>query len=287
MEARTVLKRLEQIDDLPTLPTIAMEVNQMLNDYDISIHDLSKTIERDQSITFRILRLVNSAFFGLPSKVSTISHAVILLGFNSVRDAVVSVSVIDTFSKRKALGGFDVTDFWFHSVAVAVTCRHLAESAKVGHPDDCFIGGLLHDMGKLVMAQYFQDLFVKVWNSMRENELSFFDAEKKELPLNHTQIGSELAKKWKLPPGLIDAIRYHHTVSENAADLDLLLTVHAADIIVNHWKLHGDKPLGLALFHPEAGKMMGSRIDTFCEWYPKLNIEIESACKFFLKETPK
>ncbi|MDY6852527.1 MAG: HDOD domain-containing protein [Thermodesulfobacteriota bacterium] len=285
MEARTVLQRLEKIDDLPTLPTIAMEVNQMLNDYDISIHVLSKTIERDQSITFKILKLVNSAFFGLPSKVSTISHAVILLGFNSVRNAVVSVSVIDTFSQKKALRGFDVTDFWSHSVAVAVTSRYLAESSKTSHPDDCFIGGLLHDMGKLIMAQYFQDLFVKVWNSMQENKISFFDAEKKELPINHAQLGSELARKWNLPQGLIDAIRYHHTISENAADLDLLLAVHAADIVVNHWKLHGDKPLGLTSFHPQARGMMDSLLDSFPEWYPKLNIEIESACKFFIEET--
>jgi len=282
MDSKTILKRLDRIDDLPTLPSIAMKVNRMLQDYDTSISKLAQTIEKDQAIVPRILKLVNSAFFGFQSKISSISHAVVLLGFNTVRNAVVSVSIINAFSgDKKALEGFDITKFWNHSVAVAVISRYLAEETRLHPIDDFFTGGLLHDIGKIVLFQHFQDLFKKVWLSARENNLSFYDAEKKEISITHARIGGYLASKWQLPESLVDVIRYHHTVSKNANDFNLLIIVHVADIIANSFMSDSKSKLDFSLIHPDAFSKMKPQLKTVSDWFPELSTQIESACQFF------
>jgi len=284
METKDILKKLDRIENLPTLPAIAMEVNRMLEDYNTSIKQLSSAVERDQSLVFKMLKLVNSAFFGLRSKVGNIPHAITLLGFNTVRNAVVSVSIIDAFSDKEGLEGFEITDFWIHSVGVAVTSKYLAEMTRLHTPDDCFIGGLLHDIGKIVLAQYFQDLFKTVWRSVQEDNLSFYDAEKRDIPIDHARIGGHLAKKWQLPVGLVDAIRYHHTVNNNASDPNLLMIINLADIIVNTCIADSKGKLELSSIHSEVVKAMRSPLDTLSDWLPEVSKEIESACKFFLEE---
>ena len=287
MDAKMILKKLDRIENLPTLPAIAMDVNKMLQDFDTSIQELSRTIEKDQAMVSKILKLVNSAFFGVRSKISNIPHAAVLLGFNTIRNAIVSVSIIDSFSGEDLLEGFNITDFWTHSVAVAVTSRHLGEQTRLHPADDCFIGGLLHDVGKIILSQYFQDLFKKAWISAQENKISFYEVEKKENPINHAQIGGHLTKKWQLPAGLTDAIQYHHTVRKSVHDLNLLMIVHASDVIVNSYRVDSEGKLNVSAIHSEALRTMGPQLDTVSKWFPKILSEIESACKFFLEGVRK
>lgn len=283
MEANIILKKLDRIEDLPTLPAVAMEVNKMLLDYDTTIDKLSDIIEKDQAMVSKILKLVNSAFFGLRGKISNISHAIVVLGFNTIRNAVVSISIIDAFSVKEGLDGFDITDFWKHSLAVAVTSKYLAEKTGIHPADDCFVAGLLHDMGKIVLLQHFKDLFQKVWQAVKENNLSFYEAEKREIPVDHARIGGHLARKWQLPTALVDAIQYHHAVRPNADDQHLLMIIHAADIIVNAYTEDSKDNLGLSGIHPDVLTIMESQFDTLSDWYPDVLLEIESACKFFLE----
>jgi len=283
MDSKTILKKLDRIEDLPTLPAVAMEVNKMLLDYDTTINNLSDTIEKDQAVVSKILKLVNSAFFGLGGKVSSISHAIVVLGFNTIRNAVVSISIIDAFSVKEGLDGFDITDFWKHSLAVGVTSKYLAEKTGIHPADDCFVGGLLHDMGKIVLLQHFKDLFQKVWLAVQDNNLSFYEAEKSQIPIDHAQIGGHLARKWQLPVALVDAIQYHHAVRPNADDQHLLMIIHAADIIVNAYAKDSKDNLELSGIHPDALNVLESQFDTISDWYPDVLLEIESACKFFLE----
>lgn len=285
MEANIIFKNLDQIEDLPTLPAIAMEVNKMLLDDDTTINKLSDTIEKDQAMVSKLLKLVNSAFFGLRGKISNISHAVVVLGFNTIRNAVVSTSIIDAFSIKEGLDGFDITEFWKHSLAVAVTSKSLAEKTGIQFADDFFVGGLLHDMGKMVLLQHFKDLFHKVWRTVKENNQSFYEAEKNQIQIDHAQIGGYLARKWQLPMALVDAIRNHHDVGLNANDINLSMIVHAADIIVNTYAADSNSKsnAGLSDIHPDAVNAMGNQFDTISDWYPELLLEIESACNFFLE----
>ena len=126
MDERQFLEKLDRIRDIPTLPSIVLELNKLLQDPDTSVTRISQIIEKDQAIALKILKLVNSAFYGFKSKISDIHNAVIMLGFNAVRNAIVSVSVIEAFAKKLRLEGFDITDFWKHSLAVAVTSKSLS-----------------------------------------------------------------------------------------------------------------------------------------------------------------
>jgi len=284
MDAQTFLGKLDRIQEIPTLPLVALKVNKMLQDYDISIKALSKTIEKDQAMVTKILRLVNSAFYGFRSKIGNIPHAVTILGFNTVRNAVVSISVIDAFSGKGASQEFDIMAFWKHSVAVAVTSRHLAERTCLTTPDESFVGGLLHDVGKVVLAQYFKELFSQVWESMHNNGKSFCEAEKELLPANHGRIGAHLAKRWQLPDSLIEAIRYHHTLRKSANNPNLIMTIHIADIIVNNYNFESESEPDFSAANPDARQSMGATLETVSEWFPKAATEIESACEFFLEE---
>jgi len=287
MKESKILKRLDLIEDLPTLPAVAMEVNKMLLNYDTTINELSDTIEKDQAMVSKILKLVNSSFFGLRGKISTISHAIVVLGFNTIRNAVVSISIIDAFSIKESLDGFDITDFWKHSLSVAITSKYLAEKTGIHSSDDCFVGGLLHDMGKIVLLQHFKDLFQKVWLAVKGNNLSFYEAEKSQIPIDHAQIGGYLARKWQLPAALVDAIQYHHSVKSDADDQNLSMIIHAANIIANTYAEDSKNNLELSDIHPDVLTILEGQFDTVSVWYPDVLLEIELACKFFLNESTK
>lgn len=284
MDSKTIMKRLERMEDLPTLPPILIKVNRLLEDINTSTKVLSDTIGKDQSMVVKILRLVNSSFYGFRSRVSDISNAVVLLGFNTIRNAVISVSIIKPFPGKNKLEGFDITEFWEHSIAVAVTSKRLAEKCRIESPDNCFVAGLLHDIGKLVLSQHFQDLFTRIWITTQKENLTFYEAEKRETSLNHTMIGSFLAKKWQFPDHLVDAVKCHHTVRKNVSNYELLLIVYGADIIVNHCARTPEKPIDISAVHPDAVEMLGFYMENTSEWYIKLKDEIESACHFFLKQ---
>jgi len=285
MDAQTFLKKLDTIPDIPTLPSIVFKINEMLQDYDTSIKKLGKIIEKDPAMVTKILRLVNSSFYGFRSRIKSIPHAVIVLGFNTIKNAVVSVSIINTFSEKETYEGFEITDFWKHSIAVAVTSRYLAEQSKLDSPDDCFVAGLLHDIGKVVLSQHFTELFGQVWELVKGNGLSFYEAEKKVLPTNHAQIGGYLAKKWQFPVSLIDSITYHHEITQTVPNLSQLIIVHTANNIVKNYQGSSERSAGRSSLDPEAKRIMFRQLETVTDWFPDVAAEIEEACEFFLTDS--
>jgi putative nucleotidyltransferase with HDIG domain len=287
MDRAAILKKLDRIDEMLTLPAIAMEVNGMLQDYNVSTKRLSDTIEKDQAIVSKILRLVNSAFFGFQSKINSIPQAIMVLGFNTIRNAIISISVIDALSMKKAPTGFDVREFWKHSIAVAVTSKRLAEKTRLCIPDDCFIGGLLHDIGKVILAQFFSDIFFKILKLAYDEGQSFSAVEKDIIPLGHDQIGGYLAKQWKMTPDLVDAIKYHHSRVARVYNVEFLIVVHTADYIVNNFNPEADQMVRTAELRMDAEDLMEKQLASVKEWFPEVAAEIESACEFFLSEIKK
>ena len=233
MDEQQILAKLDRIKEIPTLPTIVFELNKHLRDPDTSIKTVCDTIEKDQAIALKILKLVNSAFYGFKSKISDLRNAVVLLGYNAVRNAIVSISVINSFPKRVKLIDFDVSQFWKHSLAVAVTSKNIAQLSGKESPDNCFVGGLLHDVGKVILAQYFPNLFETVWSTLQNEHLTFYAAEQKSLPIDHAKIGAHLAAKWQLPQGLIEAIRWHHEFQPQSKSANFVQNIYLANFIVN------------------------------------------------------
>jgi putative nucleotidyltransferase with HDIG domain len=283
MDEQQFLAKLDRIKDIPTLPTIVFELNKLLRDPDTSIKTVCDTIEKDQAITLKILKLVNSAFYGFKSKISDLRNAVALLGYNAVRNAIVSLSVINSFPKHVALMDFDITLFWKHSLAVAVTSKNIAQLSKKESPDNCFVGGLLHDTGKVILAQYFPELFEAVWTTLQKEEVSFYESERKTLPIDHTKIGAHLAGKWQLPEGLVDAIRWHHEFQPQLKSANFVRNIYLANFIVNAYDLDPELRLDLSEMHPDVVKFMMNMMEDIGDWYTGLTDEIEAAYALFLE----
>jgi putative nucleotidyltransferase with HDIG domain len=282
MDENQLLEKLDRIREIPTLPSIVFELNKLLQNPDTSVAQISQTIEKDQATSLKILKLVNSAFYGLKSKVSEIRTAVIMLGFNAVRNAIVSVSVIEAFASKIKLPDFDITDFWKHSLAVAVTSKSIAYSSRVNSPDNCFVGGLLHDVGKVIMAQYFRDLFTSVWTTSKQEAISFYEAEQKVMPTHHAAIGARLASRWQLPPGLVEAIRWHHDCQFDSRNAEVALIIHLANIIVNSYTDDPECVIDFSMLHPDARKLMMGALKNVADFYSSIANEIEAAYSFFL-----
>ena len=283
MDEQQVLQKLDRIKDIPTLPTIVFELNKYLRDPDTSIKTVCDTIEKDQAITLKILKLVNSAFYGFKQKISDLRNAVVLLGYNAVRNAIVSLSVINSFPKRVKLMDFDISQFWKHSLAVAVTSKNIAQLSKKESPDNCFVGGLLHDVGKVILAQYFPNLFETVWTTLQEEHLSFYESERKKLPIDHTIIGAHLAAKWQLPQGLVDAIRWHHEFQPESKSANFVQNIYLANFLVNSYDYDPELRIDLSQLHPEVAKFMLDMMEDVGDWYSGLTDEIEASYQFFLE----
>ena len=283
MKPDEILKKLDSIKDIPTLPTIVFELNELLQDPNTPITDISDIIEKDQAMSLRVLKLVNSAFYGIHKEVNDIGNAIVLLGFNTVRNAIVSLGVINSFSGVKSLEGFDISDFWKHSLAVAVVSKSLAEKTKIAPPDSCFVGGLLHDIGKVILAQYFQDLFEKVWNAAKKENISFYEAEKKEISTDHGRIGAYLATNWELPESFIDVIRWHHDVRNDSESKKMILIIYLSDIIVNSYNADPDGNIDLSAMHPAALKFLKKQLGDVDNWFAEIGNDIQSSYQFFLE----
>lgn len=284
MGLEQIKKRLAEVEDLPTLPGIAMEVNTMLRDDTASIQALCERIEKDQAMVAKILKLVNSAFFGLSSKVGSLSHAVVLLGLNTIQNAVVSIAVVNALSGREAPKGFSMADFWQHAFGVAMISKTLGLLSRLRPPDECFVGGLLHDVGKVVLSQYFPDDLEQVWKAAREEGVTVYEAEKRIMGTTHAHVGAFLAKKWRLPPPLVDLIRCHHCVTLGKADRELLLIVHAADRLMNDRNGNGRMERPKEGMNQEAFKLLSEPLSGLEEWFPQVREDMESAARFFTAE---
>ena len=283
MKKETFLKKLDRIPDLPTLPVMALKVNKMLQDEDVSVKSLSATIEKDQVMVSKILKLVNSAFYGFRSQIDTISHAITILGFSTIRNAIVSIGVMDAFAGKEPFDGFDMTRFWKHALAVAVTGRNLAEKSRLALPDETFVAGILHDVGKVVLAQYFKEIFTEIWKSMREEGCSFCESEKRFSPIGHAHIGGKLAKRWQLPVSLVEAIAYHHVIKKSAVSVNLIYLVHISDLIVNNAHDGEMDQASFSTADPDAAKELVVSLKHVSEWFPAVSKEIEEACQFFIE----
>lgn len=288
-DSNAIIRHLNEIKDLPTLPIIAMEINRMLESYDTSIEVLSNAIEKDQAIAAKVLRLVNSSFFGVRSKVTRIHDAVVLLGFDSVRNIVLSISLVNAFSGALSQNGFDITDFWRHSVNVAMTSKKLSELTRMEEPECCFTSGLLHDSGKIILSQHFPALFESIMMKRLNESVSFSKSESGITSFGHEKAGGFLSAKWKLPVHLVDVVRFHHTVSARASNINLVKIVHAADAI-SHTLSLDQNLIDQNIFNKLSNQMneivlkdktLMSALKKVGNWYPEISENIKDACRFF------
>lgn len=201
---------LDEVVTLPSLPDTVAQLNQMLTDPDCSMAEVAKTISLDPSIALKTLRLVNSAYYGLGQEVKTVDHAVVMLGAKVIKNLVLTATVFETFE-----GGMD--RFLEHciscGVAMKVIAAHGPLKRELGSPDEAFVFGLLHDIGKVIFRQFIPDQCDDVATLVAEKHIPWREAELQVLGVDHASLGGRLAQKWKLNRSIIAAIAFHHDLA--------------------------------------------------------------------------
>ena len=233
----------KRVRDLPSLPSIVLDLIASFEREDVDPTTLAEKMSRDQALAAKTLRLANSSFYGLPAKVSTVRQAIFVLGFDSARALAVASSVIETFS-GSTFRRIDVAGFWRHSIAAALCAKNLARHAGVDQ-DYAFIAGLLHDIGRLVLASGFPGDYARVLDCCERDGMAMSEAELGVFGVDHQLIGQMLAEAWKFPPVIQRAIGQHHAPAMDELG-DVPGVVHAANAMVQALDLGGGAHVAVA-----------------------------------------
>jgi HD-like signal output (HDOD) protein len=205
---RDVLRRdLERLTDLPSAPRVVTEIWRVLADEDASTRALSQVVERDPALSAKILRLANSAYFGLPRPVREVRTACVVLGFSTIESLAVGVTALESLS-RTVGAAFDLDGFWRHSVATAIAAEKLARRVGIADPGPAFCGGVIHDVGKLVLASIAPPRYRRVVDGPNEEPIHV--REEREYGADHADVGGWLGERWRFPPELCEILRGHH-----------------------------------------------------------------------------
>ena len=229
--------------DIPTLPVVYQELFRKMQDPDVSVPEIAEVITQDQALATKILHLVNSAFYGYKQQITTISRAVVILGFQAVRSAALATSVFEYF-KGEDSSGVDMARFWEHSVAVAAGCKVIARHRGLKQHEEAFVVGLLHDVGKLIEKRHFADDFAEVCKVAGEQHLSWYDCESQLFQVNHATIAKVVFRGWNFPPAVVEAIHMHHAPDRSRQQPQLTAVVHVADVLAYElgWGAPGAHP---------------------------------------------
>lgn len=222
----------QEITHIATLPEITMKIIRLVEDPNSTAQDLNKVISNDPALGARILKVVNSAFYGLPGQIGSINRAIVLLGLNAVKNIAIAASLAKLFRGGALCPSFNARDLWTHSVAVAIGTQALAQRIGLGLPDEAFLAGLIHDIGIMVEAQARRPKFVEAVERLdREPGLTLREAETAVLGANHEQFGAALCRMWKFPVAFAYVTGFHHHPMDlSPAHRTLAGLVHVADI---------------------------------------------------------
>lgn len=221
-----------RVAGLPALPVIVTRLLEAVDDPHTSASEMATLISSDPALATRLLKLANSAFYGFPRRIGTVNLAVVVLGFEIVRDLCLSVVITDCFFHVDGQLPFDKEGFWAHSLASAIGARMIYRTCHASHPGEGFIAGLVHDIGKLFLAKYFPDDYAQVLSRLKQEGTPLLEAEREVFSLTHPVAGSWLLDEWNLPVWLVEATRHHHN-QENAEEPNRLAqAVCFADALV-------------------------------------------------------
>lgn len=240
MDASQAIKiALGRIGDIATLPEVTAKIIAVVDDPKSTARDLHNIIKNDPALATKILKVVNSAFYGLPGQVSDLDRAIVLLGLSAVKNIAISASISRLFTAEKLSDQFSARDLWKHSVAVAVATRQLvALIGKKAFSEEAFLAGLIHDLGMLVERQAFPDQLTEVIRIASRGGRPFCEIEREIVGADHQALGTALAAKWKFPRALQVVLGYHHNVTNLSAEHKLLPTiVYAADTLCCHERI--------------------------------------------------
>ena len=217
---------MEALKNVPTLPGVFEKISRLIESSSTTAEDVANIISSDQALSAKVLRVVNSVFYGFPGRISNLTHALIILGFDVVKGLVLSTSVFDMMLAKGFHG------LWEHSLGCAVTAGVIARKTNDPHPEEVSIAALLHDIGKVILKIELSKESSRIDQAVLEKQISTYEAEEEILGFNHTTVGNWLCQEWHLPNKLSDPITYHHRPRLSRLAQGPTAIVHVANVLV-------------------------------------------------------
>ncbi len=224
MDTREMRSQIENIDTLPTIPSILRKLLAVIEKPKISINEIGSFIANDPVLTSRVLKVVNSPIYGFPGRISSLNQALILLGLNVVRGMLLGVSVFEAMQKT-------MVGLWEHSLGCAIAARVIAKKKGLKEPEEVSIAGLLHDIGKVVMGLKFPEEYAIAVADAQHQQIFMIDAERKQFNISHADAGGWISLKWNFPQNLVEPIEYHHKPHLAKVVPVQTAVVHLADVL--------------------------------------------------------
>ncbi len=234
------------ISEISTLPQIALRTLQLANDPRSTAADMAEVVQTDPAFATRVLRTVNSSFFGLQQAVVTLDHAVVLLGFREMRNLALTTHVASLFQSTTGHGHYSRRNLWFHMVSVAVVAKHIARVCRTVAPEESYLAGLLHDVGIILLDQTLHRPFCQVLDALEENP-DTAETEDAILGFDHAALGHYALTKWGIPNSIAEGAAYHHRpLACHSENRHLVCAVALANSICHRMGIHS---LGAATEH--------------------------------------
>jgi len=244
--------RILAVRDLPTLPKVLEEVSKLVERPDSTTEQVAKLISMDQVLSAKVLKMVNSPVYGFPGRISSIGHALVLLGFNVLRSIIVSTSVFEVMTEN-------MVGLWEHSLGCAMACGSIARMLKLKDAEEYAVAGLLHDLGKVVATVQLPDLKVEIEQAVAAGDLYYLEAERKVMGFGHDRINAWLADHWKLPPNIKEGLSYHHKPHLAQLYPEMACVTHIGDFMVRAFEYGFSGDVGVTYLQPEALKILKIR----------------------------
>ncbi|MCP4572110.1 MAG: HDOD domain-containing protein [bacterium] len=268
--------------DLPAMPHVAAKVLELSSDPDTSASQIQQVIADDQAMTARILKIANSAMYSCSRRIKTLTDAIVMLGFNSIRSLVVTSAARNLYNTRGSASGLKERLMWEHSIGCAFACRLLIQPRLPGLAEEAFLAGLMHDIGKLVLTQRLPAQFDTIVQTVYNENRSFVATEREHLGFDHTQVGAMLVNKWKFSPELEYVILHHHDAEALSPDQPLLLYLDLANRLCHQLGIGFQEDGTLDVVGSAANGILGLEPSVFDETAQALQETLESEMEIFI-----
>lgn len=269
-----------KIQGLPTLPAMLNTINRMVMNPRTTAREVAQIISTDPSLTAKVLQVVNSPFYGFPHRITTITHAIVILGFNTIKSILLSSTIFDLFRRDSDSGGFDRAAFWKHSIACGAAAKVLGRRLGYAALEEIFIAGLLHDIGKIVLDQFLHESFTGALDLARRKEMLLLDAEQELLGVTHADVGGWLFETWSLSRGLVETTRCHHNTDLAQDHARLAGIVHTADILARAIRYGNGGDAKIPPLREDVWTSLGLETSSFDDLLHETGAEIEKATVF-------